>query len=107
MGVSEDRVAAAEDRADAAEGRADAADAKTAAAELVTHTAQSVAERLDKLNRHLTIQNQRMRDALSALAQAIEEILIVVDDNEIQYRVRAAIDTARTAFREDSDTRQH
>jgi hypothetical protein len=81
-------------------------ESRATAADLVTHAAGNLADRLDKMNtvleERLAIsekQNAQMRQSLTALIEAVEDLLPIVSDDTTRRRVQGAINAARVAFR--------
>jgi seryl-tRNA synthetase len=73
-------------------------ESRAAAADLLTNAAGNLADRLDRMNHHLSEENAQMRAALVALTEAVEELLPAVDDEQTRRRVQKAISSARRAF---------
>lgn len=69
------------------------------AVDRVTNAAGNLADRQDKQITRLEAENIAMRKAMVALAEAVEDLLPIVDDEAVRDRVHAAIATARVAFR--------
>lgn len=69
------------------------------AADKVANAAGSLAERLDKMNSHLEMENQGLRRAVLALTDLIEEVVPLLPDPGIRQRAHDAITTARLALR--------
>jgi len=74
-------------------------EARAVAADRVTNAAGNLADRLDKLNNDLEEENRHMRQALVAIAEAIEELLPMAPDEDTRKKIRDAIRIARIAFR--------
>ena len=73
-------------------------ESRAIAADRVSNAAGNLADRLDKINAKLEIDNLAMRKALVALTEAVEDLLPLADE-ETQKKVRDAIHVARIAFR--------
>jgi hypothetical protein len=74
-------------------------EARATAADLVSSAAGNLADRLDKLNTKLEVENIQMRKALISLCEAVEDMLDSVGEPEIKTKVQSAINEARIAFR--------
>lgn len=74
-------------------------EARAVAADRVTNAAGNLADRLDKLNVKLELENTQMRKAMVALTEAVEDMMASVDDPATRRKVQKAINTARIAFR--------
>lgn len=79
-------------------------EARAVAADRVTNAAGNLADRLDKMNNKLEErlalredENRRMREAMVALTEAVEDLLPIVPDPQ-RVKVQKAIRTARLAF---------
>ena len=73
-------------------------ESRAIAADRVSNAAGNLADRLDKINAKLEIDNLAMRKALVALTEAVEDLLPLADEMT-QKKVRDAIHVARIAFR--------
>lgn len=73
-------------------------ESRAIAADRVSNAAGNLADRLDKINAKLEIDNLAMRKALVALTEAVEDLLPLADE-ATQKKVRDAIHVARIAFR--------
>ena len=75
-------------------------ESRAVAADRVTNAAGNLADRLYKINTDLEQENLHMREAMIALAEGVEELLPLAEDDEAaQMKIRAAIREARIAFR--------
>ena len=74
-------------------------ESRAIAADRVTNAAGNLADRLDKINGDLESENRHMREALIALAEGIEEMLPLAQDEETRMKIRETIKIARVAFR--------
>ena len=74
-------------------------EARAVAADRVTNAAGNLADRLDKLNAKLEVENTQMRKAMVALTEAVEDMMDSINDPAQRRRVQKAINTARIAFR--------
>jgi len=75
-------------------------ESRAVAADRVTNAAGNLADRLDKINTDLEQENRHMREAMIALAEGVEELLPLAENDEAtQVKIRAAIKAARIAFR--------
>lgn len=80
-------------------------ESRAIAADRVTNAAGNLADRLDKMNSTLEArlarsedENRQMRQALMALAEAVEDLLPVIPD-DVHEKVQAALNKARISFR--------
>lgn len=68
------------------------------AADLITNAAGSLADRLDRMNAHLEVENLQMRKAIAALTDVMEGMIPMLPPGPMQTKARAAIKTARAAI---------
>lgn len=74
-------------------------ESRATAADLVTNAAGNLADRLDKFNTKLELENMQMRKALILLTEAVEDMMSEVADVEKREKIQNAINAARLAFR--------
>lgn len=74
-------------------------ESRAVAADRVTNAAGNLADRLDKINADLEQENLHMREVMIALAEGVEELLPLAEDEATKVKIRTAIRAARIAFR--------